>query len=123
MRNGANLEFTYIRRIAAMGVVSLAVEWSDTLAAGNWSSVGVTGQILTDNGTAQTVRVCRGCRHWTEAVDAAQSNVAMKTKANVIFPRRRFARQVVASSDPRNAARAQLLWQNATVSQTWQAEQ
>ena len=56
VRNGANLEFTYTRSTAAMGVVSHAVEWSDTLAVGNWSSVGVTEQILTGNGTAQTVR-------------------------------------------------------------------
>ena len=47
----------------------------------------------------------------------------MKTRANVIFAGRYFARQGVANSDPRNAALAQLLWQNATVSQTWLDEQ
>ena len=47
----------------------------------------------------------------------------MKTRANVIIAGRYFARQGVASSDPRNAALAQLLWQNATVSQTWLDEQ
>ncbi len=52
---GANLEFTYTRAKNATDA-TFTVEWSDTLAAGSWSSVGVTEQILTDNGTVQTVR-------------------------------------------------------------------
>lgn len=57
VRNGANLEITYTRSLAAMaGGVTFAVEWSDTLAAGSWSAVGVSQQVLTDNGTVQTVK-------------------------------------------------------------------
>jgi hypothetical protein len=37
--------------------VSFIVEWSDILAASSWSSVGVTEQVLSDNGTSQTVVV------------------------------------------------------------------
>ncbi len=51
VRNGANLEFPYTRSLAA-----LAVEWRDDLTTGVWSSAGVTEQILSDNGTVQTVR-------------------------------------------------------------------
>ena len=55
--NGANLDFTYTRSNAALNSgVTFAVEWTDTLAAGSWSTAGVTQQILTDNGTAQTIR-------------------------------------------------------------------
>lgn len=57
IRNGANLEFTYTRSVAAVaeGVV-FAVEWRDDFAAGAWSSAGVTEQIVSDNGTVQSVR-------------------------------------------------------------------
>ena len=56
-RNGGMIEFTYIRSVAAMGDgVSFTVEWSDTLAVGSWGTAGVTEQILTDNGTVQTVK-------------------------------------------------------------------
>ena len=55
--NGANLEFTYTRANASIaGGMIFAVEWSDTLAAGSWSSAGVTEQIFSDNGTVQTVK-------------------------------------------------------------------
>jgi hypothetical protein len=58
VKNGATIEFTYPRSNAAMadGVI-FAVEWSDSLATGSWSSAGVTEQILTDNGTVQNVKV------------------------------------------------------------------
>ncbi len=57
VRNGNALEFTYPRSIAAMtGGVTFTVEWSDTLAVDSWSSVGVTEQILANNGTVQTVK-------------------------------------------------------------------
>ena len=57
VRNGNMLEFTYTRSIAARtGGVNFVVEWSDTLAVNSWSSVGVTEQILADNGTVQTVK-------------------------------------------------------------------
>ena len=56
-QNGATLEFTYTRSLAALSDgVTFTVEWSDTLAAGSWSSVGVTEQILSDNGAVQLVR-------------------------------------------------------------------
>jgi hypothetical protein len=55
--NGANLEFTYTRANAALAAgITFTVEWSDTLAPGSWTSIFVTEQILTDNGTVQTVK-------------------------------------------------------------------
>ena len=57
VRNGATLEFTYMRSNAALADgVTFSVEWRDSLASGVWSSAGVTEQILSDNGTVQTVR-------------------------------------------------------------------
>jgi len=55
--NGANFEYTYTRANAALADgITFTVEWSDTLAPGSWSTAGVTQQILTDNGTVQTVK-------------------------------------------------------------------
>lgn len=54
--DGANLVFTYTRSIVAMNELSYAVEWSDTLAAGSWSSNGVTETILSNDGTVQKVK-------------------------------------------------------------------
>ena len=56
VKNGATLELTYTRSIAAMSEVTFTVEWRDDLTTGAWSNVGVTEQILTNNGTVQTVR-------------------------------------------------------------------
>jgi hypothetical protein len=57
VKNGATLELTYTRSNAALADgVTFTVEWSDTLAAGSWTSAGVTEQILSDNGALQTVR-------------------------------------------------------------------
>ena len=57
VKNGTTLELTYVRSLAALADgVTFSVEWSDTLAAGSWSSAGVTEQILSDNGTVQTVK-------------------------------------------------------------------
>jgi hypothetical protein len=57
VRSGAVLEFTCARSKATLsdGVIC-TVEWSGTLSAGSWSSAGVTEQILSNNGTVQTVR-------------------------------------------------------------------
>jgi autotransporter-associated beta strand protein len=57
VKNGATLEFTYTRATAALadGVI-FTVEWRDSLTTGAWSSAGVTEQILSDNGTVQTVK-------------------------------------------------------------------
>ncbi len=58
-RNGATLEFTYTRSLAAMADgVTFTVEWSDTLAAGSWSTAGVSAPtIRSDNGVVQVVKV------------------------------------------------------------------
>jgi autotransporter-associated beta strand protein len=57
VKNGTGLEFTYTRSKAALadGMV-FTVEWNDTLLPGVWNHAGVNEQILTDNGTLQTVR-------------------------------------------------------------------
>jgi hypothetical protein len=52
---GGTLGFTYNRPSLAPDL-TYAVEWSRTLAAGSWSSAGVTQQITSDNGTIRTVR-------------------------------------------------------------------
>ncbi|MGB8170134.1 MAG: autotransporter-associated beta strand repeat-containing protein [Chthoniobacteraceae bacterium] len=54
---GATLEFTYTRSNAALSEgVTFTVEWRDSLASGAWSNAGVTEQILSNNGTVQTVK-------------------------------------------------------------------
>ena len=56
-RNGATLEFTSTRSLAALADgVTFTVEWRDDLASGAWSSAGVSEQILNDNGTVQIVK-------------------------------------------------------------------
>lgn len=55
-RNGATLEYSYLRSLSAMSQLTHAVEWSDTLAPESWSSVGVTEQIISDDGTVQQVK-------------------------------------------------------------------
>ena len=57
VRNGGNLEFTYIRAKAAVldGVV-FTVKWTDTLTPASWSSTGVSESILSDNGVVQQVK-------------------------------------------------------------------
>ncbi len=58
-RNGAIIEFTCTRSLAAMsdGVI-FTVEWSDTLTPGSWSTTGVSAPtILSDNGTTQQIKV------------------------------------------------------------------
>ncbi len=60
VKNGATLEFTYTRSLAAMGDgVTFTVEYSDTLATGSWSSSGIEqNQTVTfDDGITQTLRV------------------------------------------------------------------
>jgi hypothetical protein len=57
--NSPSFEFTYTRSVAAVNAGAVfTVEWSDTLAPGSWSTVGVpAGTVLTDNGTEQVVKV------------------------------------------------------------------
>jgi hypothetical protein len=54
---GANIEFTYTRNRAAAGV-SYVVEWSDTLAPGSWSTVGVVETDISEdpNSPLQTIK-------------------------------------------------------------------
>ncbi len=55
--NGATLEFSYVRSLAAQtDGLQYAVEWSDSLAPGSWSSAGVSESVIADNGVLQTVR-------------------------------------------------------------------
>ncbi|TLD68179.1 hypothetical protein FEM03_23995 [Phragmitibacter flavus] len=52
-----NMEFIYTRNKAALDAGAIfIVEWSETLAAGSWSSMGVDEEILSNNGTAQQVK-------------------------------------------------------------------
>lgn len=56
-RNGPTIEYTYTRSVAALKAGAVfAVEWNDTLNDANWSSAGVTEQILSNNGTLQQVK-------------------------------------------------------------------
>lgn len=52
---GGNLTLTYTRRKAALNEMSFAPLWSAS-PKGPWSNTGVTEQILTDDGTIQSVR-------------------------------------------------------------------
>ncbi|MEY2407722.1 MAG: hypothetical protein QOF48_392 [Verrucomicrobiota bacterium] len=52
---GAVLTYTYTRP-RVISDVSYAVEWSDTLVPGSWSSTGIVQQILADNGTNLTIQ-------------------------------------------------------------------
>ena len=54
-REGGNLVFTYTRPSVATDLV-YSVEWSESLSGGNWSTAGISQQILADDGTTRTVR-------------------------------------------------------------------
>ena len=55
--NGASFAYTYSRSTAAANSgTSFIVEWSNTLAAGSWSSSGVVQTVLSDDGTTQQVK-------------------------------------------------------------------
>jgi len=54
--NGANLILTYQRSIEAMAELNHAVEWSDTLLAGSWSSDGITESVVGDDGVTQQMK-------------------------------------------------------------------
>jgi hypothetical protein len=56
-RNGAVLEFVYTRSKDALSDgILFSVVWSDTLAAGSWSSSGVSEQILNEDADIQVVQ-------------------------------------------------------------------
>ena len=55
--NGANLEYSYTRSTAAKdNGVTYQIEWSDTLAAGSWSTETVNQQITSTQGALETVK-------------------------------------------------------------------
>ena len=55
--SGANLEYTYTRSTAAKdNGTTYQIEWSDTLAAGSWSTQAVTDQITSTQGALETVK-------------------------------------------------------------------
>lgn len=51
------LTFTYLRNKAAVGLVTFAVKWSDTLQANSWSSEGVVETDMQDLGAIEQVTV------------------------------------------------------------------
>jgi alpha-tubulin suppressor-like RCC1 family protein len=52
--SGGNIAFFYARSVAAVAAgTGFVVEWSDTLPGTPWSIVGVTHEVLSDNGTLQ----------------------------------------------------------------------
>ncbi len=59
VKNGSNLEFSYTRRKVAAGQATFTVEYSDTLAAGSWSSSGIDQNPTPsfDDDTTQTLTV------------------------------------------------------------------
>ena len=55
--NAPTLTYNYTRASAADAAgVSFIVEWSDTLESDSWSSIGVSQETLSDNGTLQSVK-------------------------------------------------------------------
>jgi spore coat protein U-like protein len=55
--NGADLEYTYSRSIAAKdNGVAYQIEWSDTLEAGSWSGETVSEEITSTEGALETVK-------------------------------------------------------------------
>ena len=55
---GGNIEFTYTRSNASvLAGKTFHVPWTETLNGLDWTETGTTEQILTDNGTTQTVKV------------------------------------------------------------------
>ena len=55
--SGANLEYSYTRSTAAKdNGTTYQIEWSDTLAAGSWSTETVTEQITSTQGALETVK-------------------------------------------------------------------
>ena len=53
VKNGNVLEFTYVKNKTASDL-TYQVAWSDNLTS--WSSAGVTSQVISDNGTIQTIK-------------------------------------------------------------------
>jgi VCBS repeat-containing protein len=55
--SGDTIEFVYTRTTAAINDgFTFQVEWSDDLTSANWTSAGVTEEILSDDGTLQEVK-------------------------------------------------------------------
>ncbi len=47
---------TYTRNKAALGEVDFNVEWSESLASGNWNTTGIAESVLSDDGTVQQIK-------------------------------------------------------------------
>lgn len=54
--NNGNIEFTYIRGTLATNDLWFAVPWTETLNGTDWEYAETTEEILSDNGTRQTVK-------------------------------------------------------------------
>ena len=55
--NSSTIEFVYTRAVAAINDgFTFSVEWSDDLSSPNWNTVGVSEEILSDDGTLQQVK-------------------------------------------------------------------
>ncbi len=55
VKDGSSLEFTWPRRKAALGEVTYAVEWSESLA-GPWSAAGASTALLADGSVMQQMQ-------------------------------------------------------------------
>jgi hypothetical protein len=54
---GSNIEYSYVRSVASVQAGDVfTVEWNDSLDPAGWSSAGVIQQVLTDDGTLQSVK-------------------------------------------------------------------
>lgn len=51
-----SIQFTYWRDAEVLGEVSIAIEWTDDIAAGPWSSVGVVEEVLLQSGPYEWMR-------------------------------------------------------------------
>ena len=54
--SGATFFFNYQRNKLALADITFQVEWSDTLALGDWHTNDVTEEIVSDNDSIQQVR-------------------------------------------------------------------
>lgn len=58
---GDNFFFNYTRNKLALADVIFQVEWSDTMAANDWQSTGVTEEIINDDGSEQQIKATVPC--------------------------------------------------------------
>lgn len=71
--NGTALEYSYVRSVASVQAGDVfTVEWNDSLDPTGWSSAGVMQQVLTDDGTVQSVKA------FVPAGDSAQRFIRLR---------------------------------------------